>query len=329
MRRGACAGLAVVLLLGACTADPSGTSPSVSPTPVPTTSADPGEPADVEELATATIAIETPDWMAAGFGAVWVHQDTAEVARIDPATDEVETIRLDEGLCQGIAAGLGAVWTCEVDHLVRIDPASGAVARVDLARTPGSGRFPVTEGRVWVLTGLKGDLVTGIDRRGRAVATVALPGRCDELSSVADAGRFWVACAASGTVLEVDADAGEVVATFEGMLGAIQVLPTADSLWVVADDGLLRVDRASGQVIATILPSPGATGSLTAVDGIVWTHAAVPYLQAIDPATNEVVAEIASRIPSGGDLLAAGGALWVSQFDGNLVRKIPLDALPV
>jgi streptogramin lyase len=320
------------LLLTACSGSTADTSTETSTTASsPTTASPTASPSstsvDVETIDATTISLEAPDWMAAGFGSIWVHQDSAEIARIDPATDEVETVRLDEGLCQGIAAGLGAVWTCEVDHLARLDPDSGAVDRVDVQRTPGSGRFPIASQRVWVLTGLKGDRVSGVSTEGRVADTIELPFGCTELSGAADGDMFWVACEERSTVLAIDAAAGEVVGRHDGLEGAIQVLPDGDDLWVVGAAGILRVDPTSGEVIATIQPGPGASGSITLAEGVLWSHAAAPFLLAIDPSTNDVVREISSRVTSGGDVIAASGFLWVSQFDGNLVTKIPLDAL--
>lgn len=322
--------LVALLVLTACSGSSGATSTESQPvTPSPTLiTASPSETSvDVESIAAATIPLVAPDWMAAGFGSVWVHQDSAEVARIDPTTDEVETIRFDEGLCQGIAAGLGAVWACEVDHLVRIDPDTGDVTRVDVQRTPGSGRFPIADGRLWVLTRLGGDRISGVSKDGRVTETIDLPFGCTELSRDADGDRFWVACPEEGAVLEIDAATGAIVARHEGIPGAIQITPGDDALWVVADAGIVRLDPVSGTMVATIQPGPGSTGSINVVDGLLWSHAAAPYLIAIDPVTDEIVREITSKVPSGGDVIGADGFLWVSQADGNLVQRIPLDAL--
>ncbi|HWO91957.1 MAG TPA: hypothetical protein VNP53_08315, partial [Methylomirabilota bacterium] len=82
----------------------------------------------------ARIAVPSrPDWLAMGFGAVWVvDYRPPSVARIDPATNRVvSSIPLPGDACLGLAITRDAVWVPDCTHhvVVQIDPATNRVAR--------------------------------------------------------------------------------------------------------------------------------------------------------------------------------------------------------
>jgi virginiamycin B lyase len=102
------------------------------------------------------------------------------------------------------------------------------------------------------------------------------------------------------------------------------------SLWVgdCVDSTLLRIDVATGELVATI-DLPFATihpeSSVAVGDDGVWmlSTGAPPDLVRIDPATNEVAATFPA--PSGATAVRAGdGSLWITRADtGQLLRVDP------
>src|SRR5262249_25120513 len=74
-----------------------------------------------------------PDWLAIGFGSVWVvDYRPPSLVRIDPATNQVAaSIPLSGKACLGIAVTDTALWVADCEHHVvaQIDPAKNAVSR--------------------------------------------------------------------------------------------------------------------------------------------------------------------------------------------------------
>ncbi len=71
------------------------------------------------------------DWLAIGFGSVWVTvAKTNEVVRVDPARNVVQArISVDKEPCYGIGIGVDRVWVlnCQGKTLTRINPKTNAV----------------------------------------------------------------------------------------------------------------------------------------------------------------------------------------------------------
>jgi ABC-type transport system substrate-binding protein len=77
--------------------------------------------------------------VAVGAGSVWVADASGTVARIDPWTGKIQTIRLG-GEPAGIAYGGGAVWVANSlgGSVVRIDPRTGSVRFVHVGNQPAA-----------------------------------------------------------------------------------------------------------------------------------------------------------------------------------------------
>ena len=96
--------------------------------------------------------------MAAGAGGVWVTDGSERMTRIDAASRAVTHV--DSGVAlNGVAAGAGAVWAISGPGraVLRIDPATNAIRRIELAPRPGEeAPFPAaiaaTDEAVWVLS---------------------------------------------------------------------------------------------------------------------------------------------------------------------------------
>ncbi len=332
--------VAMGLLVGAtaCTStDAPPSSRSTAPEATTTTSeAAPDPPAAPTEPAPLQVPLDdrievrlerigAPDWLAAGFGSVWVKEDSGTVVRIDPATNavvaEIATGDDTAPLCQGLGVGAEAVWSCSGTDLVRIDPATNAVAEtLPIGKSSDQGQLAFHGGRVWVLLG-DGTTMVGVDEAtNRPGPPVTLGTRCTELAAGLDA--IWAACPVDGVLLGVDTETGEVLG--EAALPDARTVAVGEQVWVGYEQGLARVDPGTFEVLSVTAGAGNGGGAWAGPEGV-WVRAAGTFLQRLDPATGRVIEQVpAPDLPSGGSVLAAYGSLWATAFDdAALVRLSP------
>ncbi len=268
-----------------------------------------------------------PDWIAADAHGVWVKRDSGQVDLIDPDTDEVTaSVEVDVGgqLCQGIGAGLGAVWTCAGSDIVRIDPESRMVtARHSVGKAFSQGHLATGGGRLWVLTG-DGSTLVGIEPTTGAVATTVPLGVRGADLAFGDAG-LWVVSTLDDQVVRVDPDRAEVTLRVPDLQSPVSLAVT-DQLWVGTMSGTLRLDPATGDVLATAPIGTGRDGGVAVADDAVWVRSAERFLVRLDPTDARPVEGFSSDTPSGGDLTVAFGSLWTSAFDDATVFRLPAGA---
>jgi hypothetical protein len=114
-----------------------------------------------------------------------------------------------------------------------------------------------------------------------------------------------------GSVLRIDPATGTVLATIPGGIGAIDIAYGHGAVWVpnFYDGTVQRIDPLTNSTVATI-PIISAVG--VAVDAThVWVVDLVGKVSKIDPLTNTVVGSTFTQ-PTGGDIIATTGAIWVS-----------------
>jgi outer membrane protein assembly factor BamB len=252
-----------------------------------------------------------PDWLAADDSGVWVKHDDGAVAHVPADGGEVDlTVELGGDKCQGLGVGLDAVWACAGADVARIDPATGEVdAVLSVGKAFSQGHLVTASGRLWVLTG-DGSTLVGVDPgTGAPVTTVPLGVRGTDVA-VGDAG-LWVVSMLDGQVLRVDpagtvalrvtgvdepvavavTDAvwvgavgetrridpvtGQTLASSEigtGRDGAVAVAP--DGVWVrSAERFLVRLDPDSGAAVGGISADVESSGDVVVAFGSVWTTA--------------------------------------------------------
>jgi hypothetical protein len=252
--------------------------------------------------ATAAIPVRQPLGIAAGFGAIWVTSfgEHPALLRIDPVGLQVSA-RIPIGdIAATVAAGASAVWVACAEgngpSVQRVDPATGHVtARIGLASrvVTGCGLWNVAaEGR-WVWVGDEAGSLWRIDTADNRASRLPV-----SLSGSSSWGQPGSLVAASGMV------------------------------WAASDLELLRLDPASGRVVARLGAgdrggegASGGSGTAVAVTpgtpGTVWWASSVG-LRRIDPHRNQVTGTIPKS--AGGSfiegLMAGVGRLWAITDQG-------------
>ena len=306
----------IALLIGACAA----AAPASPPPPEAYTAFAPVE----------LKVMGQPDWLAAGFGSIWVKREDGMVSRIDPATAtitaEIEADTTSPENCNGIGVGADGIWSCSFQDLVRLDPETNQVdATFPAGKVHGQGRLVGAAGRIWVLAG-QGDQLVGLaEADGSLSAPITLPAVCNDLGAAADI--VYVVCDAAGRVLRVDPASATVTADVS-IPGPAGVSAAPSGVWVAGRDGLRRLDPTS---LATTLTVDGVVaGWLEGIDADetgVWVRRFDPFLTRIDAATGAQTRVISAPFENGGDVLVDGDHLWVSD-PANVVLRLDVPPGP-
>lgn len=268
-----------------------------------------------------------PDWMAAGFGSLWVRRDNGVVTRLAP--DGSVQAKIDAGIwqppvCQGLGISDKAVWACATSgKLMRIDPRTNRVtAIVDIPKVNEQGRLLAYGHRIWILTG-DGDRLVGLsESTNRPGRPINLDTYCTDLADRVHGADLWVACPYDGVVLRVNLDAGKVTGRVNGLPHAGAVAAGRD-VWVCTDDGIARVDASSLSIKAVQPATGGFYCSLRLTGDTLWVRTPSSFLTAIDTSSGQVAEVITAPGPtSGGDVIKFGDALWVSAYDRELVYQL-------
>lgn len=281
--------------------------------------------------------------VATGAGAVWV-SSFGTLTRVEPKTNRVVASIPMPGSDEdaSIAIGEGAVWVTSGSQrhgvIWRVDPRTNRV--VATITLPG-GAFDIAlaGGMVWVTQPGAGQCCVGpgfvvrIDPRtnrvaGRPVQVGSGPGPIRS-----GAGAVWVTNS-NGGVTRLDPRSGAVTGQLGDVLN-VQAIG-AGALWSTAEDGVRRVDPATGRVIATIAIPDTATAAFGA--GALWVVAYPPSssstvyepipgkpgkLYRVDPSSNRVVGVPASIVGIQPIAVAIGeGGVWVGDFDGGIVTRV-------
>ncbi len=205
-----------------------------------------------------------------------------------------------------VEAGDGFVWASgsEDGSLTRIDPATGATARVQVGGEPG--QIVVADGAVWIRN--LGDRITRVDTATLAVSP-PVPGGGGAISGMAVGGGYvWLSHRADNTVTRVDVHtltpSGEPIGVGSGPLA----MEFADGAAFVVNGGdgtLSRIDATTATVTATARVGESVGG--IEVDG------GVVYVAADD---GVVPVPVASFVPA--RRLDLGGFSYFVVHDGTL-----------
>ena len=189
-----------------------------------------------------------PGLIALSAQAVWVIGRDGSLSRVDRRTGATTSRRqLDVAY---VAAGDGQVWAATGSHLLRLDPATGAV--LDRIRVPWASMsgLAVGAGAVW-LTDQYAGVVWRIDPGPRPVQrTIPVEFGVDSLAASADA--VWAADSVTGNLSRIDPASNRVRATI-----ALGATPRS----VALGDGRVWVAVARGE------PAAAAAGAKAGIAG--------------------------------------------------------------
>lgn len=322
----------ISLAISACSS-----SPGPTPTPAVPASAVPGTPAPTPSASEATesalpaAVVGTID-VGSGPCALEVSPDgrvfatvyyTGDVVEIEPDASTVTTVAsLEDHVC-GIAWSSNGLWVADLtlNKVDEIDPGTGDVlASIDTAGAPWDVQPDATG--VWVADrGLPGvihvDDATG--RIDRSVETGSLPTGL----AVVD-GRVWVSVQGANEVDRLSAEGTEIdLRVTDGVADRPTWFADGDgALWLTSNSGnVMRIDPASGQVVATLSLGGGPRDPAFAFGALWVANGTDGVLYRIDPATNEVAgtAQLSTGIWT---VEPVGHEVWVEQYNGSQVFRV-------
>ena len=289
---------------------------------------------------------DEPDYMAAGFGSVWVTRgEAAVVDRIDPETNEVvSSIEVGSHPGNGLVAEFDSLWAPSQDEqaLYRIDPEAEKVSAtievpVFLSTTGALGHeLSAGAGAVWMVTeGKSGefDALARIDPEKEEVEAVIDLGYAGAGVAATDE-AVWVTAPDDGLVLRVDPSSNEVVAEISGLAAPNFVAAGDEGVWVISgydsqrtggDGSVSRIDPETNEVAATVRidETPGQAGDIAVGEGFVWARTQYTLLAKVDPETETVVERYTDR-KGIGSVLVDSGSVWLSDYAFNNVWRVPV-----
>ena len=139
-------------------------------------------------------------------------------------------------------------------------------------------------------------------------------------------GSLWITRARTGQLLRVDPATGEELAEIEVALEST-FLASGRAVWTMGSTGeVVHVDPATNTAVATI-PTGGQVehGDIAVGGGYVWARISESLFAQIDPTTDTVVARYGPPSEGSGGIDADDQAVWVSDFLGQTLWRLPLD----
>jgi virginiamycin B lyase len=275
------------------------------------------------------------DWLAAGEGAVWLSdRKSIRRLNPESGKPEAE-IPVDAGPCSGIDVGFGAVWTetCLQGGLARIDPATDTVdhVRLDVPRQVRGGESSIGagEGGVWLVVdghGCEACSLAKVDPKTMKVSG-EVPVEPGAAGVRVGYGSVWVTNPDADVLQQVDPGSLEILGTYEVGESPRYLAVGEGGVWTLnqVEGSITHVDPETGEVVATI-PAElvGAGGDITTGAGSVWAKGTYTTLVRIDPKADQVVEKFDGEGGSG-SVVVDSGAVWISAHLENVLWRLPLD----
>jgi hypothetical protein len=287
----------------------------------------------IESLSEAEVEIENPDWMVAAGDYVWTLSDAEPdddlsvfaLKAISIETNEVViTVNRGKSGCDSLGTSGQAVWVCDGDQVMQLDPATGeTTAVIDFAMSWEQGPIPADQDGIWLVTRAGNELVR-LGPSGVELGRAELPGVCDRVAVFE--GNAFVSCPESQSVAVVDVATLTVTNEVEG-LAADLMIAGEDRVWVgfAHDSGGVGWLTADGEV-GRVEGSPDIGLGCMYLDGdSVWVRGANPHLARIDGASAEIVESYQSeRQVGGGCVVRAGGSLWIGSLPFSKIWRLEI-----
>ena len=278
-----------------------------------------------------------PDWLATGFGSVWVAvPKNNELVRVDPVRNVVQArVAVDKEPCYGIGIGTDRVWVlnCQSQTLTRIDPRNNKVdmrapVKIDPA---GEGSIAVDARSVWFVSnedGHAGTLTQASVTTGKTLRKIVV-GK-DSAVVKLGLGAVWVVSSGESKVYRVDPANGKVTARIGVAAGPRFATVGAGSLWVLSqsDGSVSRIDLRTNKVSAVIaVHVPGAGGEICYGGGFIWVTMSGTPVTRIDPVRNKVIDQYVNY-PKADAIRYGFGSVWVSDHGKGDLWRIDAGKLP-
>lgn len=252
------------------------------------------------------------------------------ITRYDLATGDMLSEIETNDICLAMDEGFGSLWAgdCVENTLLRIDVTTGEqVATISLPFSlPSESSVAVGDDGVWMLsTGAQPDLVR-IDPATNEVADT-FPAPSGATALRAGDGSLWITRAHAGQLLRVDPATGEELVEIDVAAGSTFLAFGEGGVWTMGSTGeVVHVDPATNSVVA-IIPTGGRVehGDVAVGGGYVWARISETLFAQIDPTTNTVVARYGPPSEGSGGIDADDQAVWVSDYLGQTLWRLPLD----
>lgn len=208
------------------------------------------------------------------------------------------------------------------------------IASIDVGNSPG--RMAIGDGYLWVIAG---NSVVRIDPQTAQVVVKPIPVTVPEEAGleaiVLGQEALWVSIVgwgdidrrnANDSVLRIDPQTGETMATIKVQRGPMSLAYTPGSVWVVnfglSARTVRRIDTKTNQLIDEPITTGLAPYGMDVGDGPVWVvNHDDGTLTRIDPGTHQVIANI--QLPKEPHRVAVGeGAIWVGNWHDNSISRI-------
>lgn len=272
-----------------------------------------------------------PDWLAIGFGSVWVSvPKTNQIVRIDPKHDAVKArITVDEEPCYGIGVSRTWIWVlnCKSQTITRIDPDKDKVdLRIPVSIAPeGEGSIAVDDSGVWFVGNEDGHSSTLVHlEQARGNTLRKTPVGADSAVVTLGFGSVWVTSSGENRIYRVDPESGNVVARIDVAAKPRFTTIGAGSVWVLsqADGSVTRINPATNAV-QSVIPAgvPGEGGDIAIGGDYVWVSAAGTPLTRISPQSAKVIDQYGNY--KGADAIRFGfNSVWISDHRKGDVWRI-------
>lgn len=278
-----------------------------------------------------------PDWLAIGFGSVWVSvPKNNEIVRIDPKHDVVKArIPVDEEPCCGIGVGRTRIWVlnCKSQTLTRIDPDKDKVdLRVPVSIAPeGEGGIAVDDSGVWFVGNEDGHSSTLVHLGPDGGTLRKIPVGRDSPVVNLGFGSVWVTSSSENRIYRVDPDSGNIVARIDVAAKPRFTTIGAGSVWVLSQsDGSVTRINPAGNAVESVIPAgvPGEGGDIAMGGAYVLVSAAGTPLTRISSQSAKVVDQYGNY--KGADAIRFGfNSIWISDHEKGDVWRIDPKKLSV
>jgi virginiamycin B lyase len=263
----------------------------------------------------------------AAFGSFFeTNYGTATLSRINPRTNTVtKTGVLGSQPC-GIAAGAGSLWI-DGYGTARVERVNRKTLKVTKRIRVGFNVWDVAYafGSVWASNNFDGTVSRINPATNRIVKTIKTGGQPTNFGIAKDA--IWVGDNSTDgqSVFRIDPAKNTSTAVPTGHPRPSGIIISADAVWVAnGDDTVVRLDAATGSVVATVKVGQTPQQGDVAADGTIWIpNQFADTISVIDPQTNAVSSTVKLRAGSAPFVVRSGfGDMWAGSFRTSTLWRI-------